>query len=85
MLTSTERPMFGPIQTGLAHRMDEPILDCFCGADGVVELQAQVLDDSLSWMIYSRTTKCAQHALTLLEALLSVEPWPHARIVLIRL
>ena len=85
MPTSTERSMFGPISSGLARRMDESTLDCFCGADGRVEVQAQLLDDTLSWTIYHRATRCAEHALVLLDALLSAEAWPHTRVVLMPL
>lgn len=85
MLTSTERSVFGPIRSGLTRGMDEPTLDCPCGEIGRVEVQAQQLDDSCSWTIYHRATRCIEHALVLLYALLSAGSWPHTRIVLVPL
>lgn len=85
MPTSTERPMFGPLLTGLARRMDEPTLDCWCGEYGQVELQLQSLSDRADWTIYHRCVRCHKHALSILDSVLEYPLEGGQRIVLMPL
>ena len=41
--------------------MDEPTIDCQCGAPGRVEYQLQELDDTAEWHTYRRGVRCVEH------------------------
>lgn len=81
---STVRPMASE-RTFTHHReMDEPTIDCWCGADAQLEIQLQSLGESLAWELQLRAARCFAHSLpTLLEDVRDMRP--HDRIVLMPL
>lgn len=52
--------------------MDEPTLDCWCGAHGAVEIQLQGLSPTADWVTFFRCVRCLQHGLQSLEMQLEV-------------
>lgn len=52
--------------------MDEPTIDCYCGAEGALEVQLWMLDDLADWKIMSCHVRCLEHGLNTIETVLEV-------------
>lgn len=81
---SVERSMARHPAGRFADEMDEPTLDCWCGAHGAVEVQLQRLTDDAAWQTFVRHVRCLEHGLEALTVQLEA---PHIvdRVVLMPL